>query len=194
MHFLDYVIASAGVSMEEDRIQSVKNWRELKSLREIQVFVGFANFYRRFIKGFSRLAAPLTEMIKQSPLSREGPSTQIFTSLTKMTRQSSPRDRGSERTVSVQRDPDASSTQSTEMTRQSPLRDIDSDRVVSVPRDVDTSRGTTQGSRGSDGAVYLVQRNAVVGPEVSNSGVSNWVTCPVTGLTLKFNTLEKVDN
>ena len=39
VHFLGYVIAPTGVSMEEDRIQSVKNWPELKSVREIQVFV-----------------------------------------------------------------------------------------------------------------------------------------------------------
>ncbi len=67
VHFLGYVIAPTGVSMEGDRIQSVKNWPELKSVREIQVFVGFANFYRRFIKGFSKIAAPLTELTKMSP-------------------------------------------------------------------------------------------------------------------------------
>ena len=52
------------MSIEEDRIQLVKNWPELKSIREIQVFVGFANFYRRFIKGFSYIIAPLIELIK----------------------------------------------------------------------------------------------------------------------------------
>ena len=129
-----------GVSMEEDRIQAVKNWPKLKSLREIQVFLGFANFYRRFIKGSSRLAAPLTEMIRQSSLSREGSSTRVCTSLTKMIRQSPSRDRGSERTVSVHRDVDTSSTPTAEMTRLSPLlRDTDSDRVVSVQRDTDAS-------------------------------------------------------
>ena len=50
--------------MEEDRIQSVRDWPELKSVRDIQVFVGFANFYRRFIRGFSKIAAPLTELTK----------------------------------------------------------------------------------------------------------------------------------
>ena len=50
--------------MEEDRIQLVRNWSELKSVRDIQVFVGFANFYRRFIRGFSKIAASLTELIK----------------------------------------------------------------------------------------------------------------------------------
>ncbi len=64
VHFLGYVIAPSGVSMEEDRIQSVRDWPELKSVRDIQVFVGFANFYRRFIRGFSKIAAPLTELTK----------------------------------------------------------------------------------------------------------------------------------
>ena len=77
MYFLGYIIALTGVSMKEDRIQAVKNWPKLKSLREIQVFLGFANFYRRFIKGFSRLAALLTDVIRQSPLSREDSSIRV---------------------------------------------------------------------------------------------------------------------
>ena len=64
MHFLRYVIASSRVSIKKDRIQSVRNWSKLKSVRDIQVFVGFANFYRRFIRGFSKIAAPLTELTK----------------------------------------------------------------------------------------------------------------------------------
>ena len=50
--------------MEEERIDAVKKWPEPQSVRDIQVFIGFANFYRRFIKGFSRIAAPLTAMLK----------------------------------------------------------------------------------------------------------------------------------
>ena len=37
---------------------------EPESVRDIQVFINFANFYRRFIKGFSRIEAPLTTMLK----------------------------------------------------------------------------------------------------------------------------------
>ena len=53
--------------MEEERIDAVKAWPELKSIRDIQVFIGFANFYRRFIQGFSKIAASLTSMLKTSP-------------------------------------------------------------------------------------------------------------------------------
>ena len=50
--------------MEAKRIEVVRKWPEPKSVRDIQVFLGFANFYRRFIQGFSRIAAPLTSMLK----------------------------------------------------------------------------------------------------------------------------------
>ena len=52
--------------MEEERIDAVKNWPEPKSVYDIQVFLGFANFYYRFIQGFSRIAAPLTFMLRMS--------------------------------------------------------------------------------------------------------------------------------
>ena len=53
-----------GICMEDERIRAVEQWPEPKSVRDIQVFLGFANFYRRFIQGFSHIAAPLTSMLK----------------------------------------------------------------------------------------------------------------------------------
>ena len=64
--FLGYVVSSKGICMEDERIEAVKQWPESQSVRDIQVFLGFANFYRRFIQGFSRIAAPLTSMLKTS--------------------------------------------------------------------------------------------------------------------------------
>ena len=65
--FLGYVVSAQGVRMEEERIDVVKNWLESKSVYDIQVYLGFANFYRRFLQGFSRIAAPLTSMLRMSP-------------------------------------------------------------------------------------------------------------------------------
>ena len=42
----------------------VKKWPKPKSVQDIQVFLGFANFYYRFIKGFNKIAASLTSMLK----------------------------------------------------------------------------------------------------------------------------------
>ena len=50
--------------MEEERIKAVKAWSEPQLIKDIQVFLNFANFYRRFIKDFSKIAALLTSMLK----------------------------------------------------------------------------------------------------------------------------------
>ena len=52
------------IRMEDKQIEAVKNWLEPKSVQDIQVFIGFANFYQRFIRGFSRIAALLISMLK----------------------------------------------------------------------------------------------------------------------------------
>ena len=64
IRFLGFVVSRDGIRMKEERIDAVKKWLEPQSVRDIQVFIDFANFYRRFIKGFSRIAAPLTAILK----------------------------------------------------------------------------------------------------------------------------------
>ena len=61
---LEYVVLAQEVQVEDERIEAVKNWSEQKSVRDIQVFLGFANFYWRFIQGFSKIAKPFTLMLK----------------------------------------------------------------------------------------------------------------------------------
>ncbi len=46
--------------MEKEKIEVVRDWPEPQSVRDIQVFLGFANFYRSFIRNFNRIAASLT--------------------------------------------------------------------------------------------------------------------------------------
>ncbi len=49
--------------MEEKKIEAIKSWLEPKSVWDIQVFLGFANFYKRFTKNFSRITTLFTLMI-----------------------------------------------------------------------------------------------------------------------------------
>ena len=56
--------------MEAKQIEIVRKWPEPKSVQDIQVFLGFANFYCRFIKGFSKIAAPLMSMLKTTTSSQ----------------------------------------------------------------------------------------------------------------------------
>ena len=62
--FLGFIFKDKGVKKEEHRISTILNWPGPESVREVQSFLGFANFYRRFIKEFSRIARLLTDMTK----------------------------------------------------------------------------------------------------------------------------------
>ena len=73
VRFLGFVVSSKGIKMEEERIEAVKALAESKSVRDIQVFLWFANFYRQFIKDFSKIEAPLTSMLKMTSASPERP-------------------------------------------------------------------------------------------------------------------------
>ncbi|KAI2664269.1 Transposon Tf2-9 polyprotein [Labeo rohita] len=64
--FLGFVISPQGVAMDPQKLEAVRSWPLPTSLKQLQRFLGFANFYRRFIQGFSATAAPLTALTKPS--------------------------------------------------------------------------------------------------------------------------------
>ncbi len=61
--FLDYVILSQKVHIEEENIEAVKTLPKLKSLGKMKMFIGFVNFYQYFISGFTKIAALLTSIL-----------------------------------------------------------------------------------------------------------------------------------
>jgi hypothetical protein len=54
--------------MEGDRVKAVRNWPIPTTVKEVQRFLGFANYYRRFIRGFGQVAAPITALLKGGPV------------------------------------------------------------------------------------------------------------------------------
>ena len=66
VEFLGFIVTTEGVAMDQERVATIKEWPKPKSYREVQVFLGFANFYRRFIYGYSAIAALLTGLLKGS--------------------------------------------------------------------------------------------------------------------------------
>jgi hypothetical protein len=64
VEFLGYIIGRDGIKMSQEKVEAVLSWKSPSSLTELQSFLGFANFYRRFIKDYSGVARPLTELTK----------------------------------------------------------------------------------------------------------------------------------
>jgi hypothetical protein len=65
VEYLEYRISSEGIAMSPIKVKSIPNWAEPRSVKNVQQFLGFGNFYRRFMDGFSKVARPLTELTKQ---------------------------------------------------------------------------------------------------------------------------------
>jgi hypothetical protein len=55
-------VGKGEVKMEKDKVQAVQDWETPRKLKDVESFLGFTNFYRRFIQGFSEIAAPLNRL------------------------------------------------------------------------------------------------------------------------------------
>ena len=51
--------------MDMEKVRAIQEWKTPTNVKEIRSFLGLANYYRRFIEGFSRRATPLTELLKK---------------------------------------------------------------------------------------------------------------------------------
>ena len=63
--FLGVVIGPEGIKMEEEKVKGVLEWLILKCVKDVQKFLGLANYYHWFIEGFATVARPLHDMVKK---------------------------------------------------------------------------------------------------------------------------------
>jgi hypothetical protein len=63
--FLGHTISQAGIAVGLDKVQEMMNWKPPTTVRQIQNFLGLAGYYRRFIPDFSRIAKPMTKLLKK---------------------------------------------------------------------------------------------------------------------------------
>jgi hypothetical protein len=68
--FLGYVIFLDGIFMDKSKVETIQCWATPSSVKDVQRFLGFANFYHRFIKGYSKITPPLIALTcKDKPFS-----------------------------------------------------------------------------------------------------------------------------
>ena len=63
--FLGHVISKEGVQVDPKKVEAVSSWPRPTNVTEIRSFLGMAGYYRRFVKDFSRISAPLTRLIRK---------------------------------------------------------------------------------------------------------------------------------
>ena len=63
--FLGHVISGEGIAVDPTKVVTVTNWESPTSIGEIRSFLGLAGYYRRFIENFSKIAKPMTELLKK---------------------------------------------------------------------------------------------------------------------------------
>jgi hypothetical protein len=63
--YLGMIVSTSGVQMDPRKVQCIVDWEPPECLKDVQAFLGFSNFYRRFIKGFSRIVKPLVALTKK---------------------------------------------------------------------------------------------------------------------------------
>jgi len=65
VQFLGHVISAQGIVVDPTKVEAVIQWKSPKSVIKIRSFVGLAGYYRRFIEGFSKIVAPLTQLTRK---------------------------------------------------------------------------------------------------------------------------------
>ena len=82
VEFLGYIISQDGISMAPDKVKAVQDWPQPTTPTGIMSFLGFANFYRRFIPNFAKAAKPLTDLTKKdNPFSWTEDTSNAFESI-----------------------------------------------------------------------------------------------------------------
>ena len=66
MSFLGHIVSNEGIRVNPKKIEVVVEWKQLRNVTEVRSFLGLAGYYRRFVKGFSMTAAPMTRLLQKN--------------------------------------------------------------------------------------------------------------------------------
>ena len=59
------MVTTEGLKIDPYKVEAVTRWESLRCIKDVQAFLGFANFYRRFIRGYSKIAVSLSALTRK---------------------------------------------------------------------------------------------------------------------------------
>jgi hypothetical protein len=65
VQFLGHVVSSEGISVDPSKVREVLDWKPPRTVHQVQSFLGLASYYSRFIPNFSKIAKPITDLLKK---------------------------------------------------------------------------------------------------------------------------------
>ena len=83
VEYLGVIVSPAGIAMDPTKVQTILDWPAPRKVRDVQSFLGFANFYRRFIDNFSGIVRPITRLLSKSTVWKWSPECQSVFELLK---------------------------------------------------------------------------------------------------------------
>ena len=64
IHYLGHIISANGIAVDLEKIKAIRGWSAPRNVTDVKSFMGLVGYYRRFIKGFSNIASPITSLQK----------------------------------------------------------------------------------------------------------------------------------
>ena len=64
--YLGFIISTDRIKVDSEKISAVESWQSPKTVKGIQLFLGFCNFYRRFIHNYRKIVKPLVNLTKMN--------------------------------------------------------------------------------------------------------------------------------
>ena len=82
--FLGHKISRFGISTDEEKVSAIVEWKTPKCVKELQAFVGLANYYRRFIQDFAKIMAPLNKQLSSTSLNWDTNAEESFKTIKRL--------------------------------------------------------------------------------------------------------------
>ena len=78
MEYLGHIVFHDGVKVDPNKIKAIKEWKVPTTIKQLHEFLGLTGYYRKFVKNYGRIAAPLTTLLKKDAFSWTPKETKAF--------------------------------------------------------------------------------------------------------------------